>query len=401
MRALPILFCLAALSLHAGELTMLRSSLDQLRKGTPAAAKEARPDSPMDKFAMTLPLTGQQVPWRAQFMAAEWLLLAHLERHRMTPVPEVTLAERDLGRAWILVQNAWERSTGVVGEEATADVYRGEFAPRRVTSAAALNDRVGVEEVPEALRNAVASLALEISVRLMRPEAMAKAAQYAHRLKNPSQRDKTFAMMAAAHGNAWPLALRWAQELAGTKVLGSFHQSAIANPESFDYSVLPDLAAPSGSEGPGLEGSGRWEVKDLRLRLRQVQGPEASTKALREALGDGWRSFGPQPTPFLRIGSAAHWQKPGQTPVPLTGMATPQGYVLRGYVDLPSGTVRKETLSLTLDPARPGTWGGQLVAEQPTAAGSVLMTFDAELDLTSVPTATPSRKATAPASGTP
>ena len=373
---------LTTLAAQTGGVGLLRSSLDVLRKGGTEASREAQPGSPADRIVTTLRQTGDaRTPWRARFLAAEWLLLAHLERLRMVPVPAVAQEKQDLELAWTLVQNAYERSQGVVVDSKGLDTYRGENATLRMEATKTLSGRVGVEDVPEALRLAVVSLALEIAARRQDPVSMGKAATYASKLTNLSPRDKAFALMDATHGGAWAEAIRWARELDGSKVFRAFHQAALGDPEIFDYSVLLDLAAPKAGLPSLAAPLERREVKNLRLRLKSAQGPEPQTKALQAAFGGAWQSSGPLATPLLRLGAGAHWLKPGPRPIPLAGAATTEGYELRGYLDLPTGGQRTEALSLWQDPARPGTWTGRLTAAQPTAEGPLTAVFEAECDL--------------------
>jgi len=376
-----LVVCLATLVLQSGDLTLLRSSLDQLRKNSPNAARDAQPGSPADKIVTTMSLTDAATPWRARFMASEWLLLAHLRREKLVPVPEVTLEHRDLALAWTLVQNAYEQSQGVLHETKGFEVFRGEDAQKRGASTTALSQRVGVEQVPEALQAAVVSLALEVSVRLLDPEAMAKAAGYAAKRSDLNTRDKAFALMAAAHGSAWADAIRWAKELEGTKVMRAVHDAALADPGNFDYSVFAGLPVPGKAEAGPLAGSTEFEVQDFRLRLLSVQGPEAASKALKAAFGPDWQGTGPLPTRLLRLGAAAHWQKPGKTSLPLTGFASTNRLELRGYLDLSTGGQRKETLSLSPAKGRPRIWTGRLLAEQPTVEGPLSAEFQAEVTL--------------------
>ena len=380
MRALLII-CLTGCFLQADELSLLRGSLGILRKGGVATIREASPGSPVDQIAMGLPLTDERTPWRARFIASEWLLLAHLERLKMAPIPEVTSTQRDLGQAWVLIQNAYEQSQGIVVGTRRMNLYQGSDINLRAAATRITADQVGQELIPEGLSKAMTSLALEISVRLMQPDPMAKAAAYVATRTDLSPRDTTYALMAAVHGGAWKNAIRWALELQGARIFTALHQSALANPECFDYSVFAQSAVPVEPPGTFPTPTSRYLVKDFRLRLRGSQGSSAGGAALTAAFAGTWQGTGMLPNPLLRVGAAAHWQKPGATPVPLTGFASSSGISLCGYALLPSGGQRKESLSLAMDPDRPGTWTGRLVAEQPSAEGTFVAEFDVEMDL--------------------
>ncbi len=380
MRALLIL-CLTGWFLQADELSLLRGSLGILRKGGPVATREATPGSPVDQIAMGLPLADDRTPWRARFIASEWLLLAHLERLKMVPIPDVTSAQRDLDQAWTLIQNAYEQSQSIVVGTRRMNLYQGSDINLRLAATRITADQVGQEMVPEGLSKAMTSLALEVSVRLMQPDRMAKAAAYVASRADLSPRDTTYALMAAAHGGAWKHAIRWALELQGSRIHTALHQSALVNPECFDYSVFAQSTVPVGPPGTFPTPTSRYLVKDLRLRRRDTHGSAASGTALKATSGETWQGTGILPNPLLRVGSAAHWQKPGPIPIPLTGFASSSGMSLCGYALLPSGGQQKESLSLAPDPGRPGTWMGRLVIEQPSPEGPFVAEFDVEMDL--------------------
>ena len=327
---------LTTLAAQTGGVGLLRSSLDVLRKGGTEAAREAQPGSPADRIVTTLRQTGDaRTPWRARFLAAEWLLLAHLERLRMVPVPAVAQEKQDLELAWTLVQNAYERSQGVVVDSKGLDTYRGENATLRMEATKTLSGRVGVEDVPEALRLAVVSLALEIAARRQDPVSMGKAATYASKLTNLSPRDKAFALMDATHGGAWAEAIRWARELDGSKVFRAFHQAALGDPEIFDYSVLLDLAAPKAGLPSLAAPLERREVKNLRLRrcLAELWSPGHTTAPprRRSPLAEAWAAAHP---PGRRghdrrlrtpgIPGPAHRRAAHRGPLPLAGPRPPR-----------------------------------------------------------------------------
>lgn len=361
-------------------MALLRGSLGELRRGTSAAAREALPGSPADLIAMKMPLADPRTPWRARYLAAEWLLLAHLKRLQMDPVPPLTRGQQDLAKAWLLIQTAYDQSRDLVAGGVGLDLYRGSNPGARASATLALSNAVGQEKVPDGLTAAMTSLALEISVRLKNPSSMAKAAAYAALRPDLPPRDKTFALVAAAHGGAWVDATRWARELEGTRMLTAFHQAALADPSAFDYSALGRAVPPPGEPASPLLDSVRYNVKDARFRPRHVKGPEAQAAALRSSLGTDWTATGPLPTPLLRIGSAAHWLKPGAVEVPLTGPSSPRHLDLCGYAELPGGGVQAEALSLLEAPDRPGLWTGTLLVRRPSAGGPLEIEFEAQLE---------------------
>ena len=59
------------------------SEVAKLAKGGPAAVKEAERNGPVDTLLMRMPSAG--TPWRAKYLAAEWLLRAHLLRIQQDP----------------------------------------------------------------------------------------------------------------------------------------------------------------------------------------------------------------------------------------------------------------------------------------------------------------------------
>lgn len=372
--------CLFALTLRADDMALLRGSLGELRKGSPAAAREALPGSPADQIAMRMPLADSRTPWRARYVAAEWLLLAHLRRLRMEPVPPLTRDQQDLTKAWLLIQSAFDQSRDLVPGGAGLDLYRGANPGARVSAAVALSNAVGQEKVPDGLTAAMTSLAVEISARLKNPAFMAKAAAYAALRPDLPPRDKAFALVAAAHGGDWTNAARWLRELEGNRMLAAFHQSALADPAAFDYSALGTVLPPQASQAPPLLDSARYSVKEARFKTRYVRGPEAQTAPLRAALGRDWTATGPVAHPLLRVGSTAHWLKPGAQNVPLTGPASPHRLDLGGYTEFPGGGVQTEILSLLESPDRPGFWTGTLLVRQPSAEGPLEIAFEAQLE---------------------
>jgi hypothetical protein len=377
MRAALFLLALAPL-LRADDAALLRSSLATLQTGSPAARAEAGLGSPADRVAMKMSLTDPGTPWRARYLAAEWLLRAHLLRGQTDPVPAVSLERKDLLQAWRLISFAQEQSRQPLPTtHAPSLLYRGHDPIARMQAAEALSNQVGLGHISPALVTAMDTLALEIAVRLEDPALMAKALDPVQRSPQLQPRDKAFALMASAHAGRGDAARTWGLQLSGAPAFTGLHDRALRLGDSFDYTIfaLPGFE-PAVSSGP-LPPSTPLAVKDYRIRLASAEG--AAGDRIREAFGTAWHASGPA-APIQRLGALARWQAPGEGLPPLTGPATSDRIQLIGYLDLPKGR-RIDTLDLKPDPARPGVWVGVLQSDRPAESGRTVLRFDAELEL--------------------
>jgi hypothetical protein len=374
-------FVLAALlaslpPLAANDLTILKSSLAVLRKGGPKALGEAKPGSTADTTAMKVELG--QSRWETRLAAAEWLLLAHIQRASQNPAADPAQAA-DLNRAWLLVDAAQKGSKEMVNTSGKLDLYRGTDASRRMASAQALSDAIQVQEVPKEYKQALLGIAIEIAVRLRDGAKMARAtAGLKEPADLPSDRDRTFALMACAHGGRFALAGRLhAALLAQGRILPALHDAAVADPEAVDYAALGDWLATQAPADAEPAPDARRLIASLRLRLKEVRHTDpAQAQRIQAGFPAGWQASGPFEAPLIRQGAVAHWQKPGATPIPLVGAWTDARLSLTGYLQGPAGR-RVESLDLRPDSARPGTWTGQLTAVQ----GAATLVLDAELQL--------------------
>ncbi|GLH73213.1 hypothetical protein GETHLI_17150 [Geothrix limicola] len=381
---LPLLLTVSILSLQADESAVLRSSLAKFQADPQAALADVEPGSPVERTAMKMILTGGSSTWRTRYLAAEWLLQAHLLRSRMEPVPAVTRERQDLEQAWRLVSTALAQSRRTIVPRGGASFYRGADPVKRSEAAQALSNRVGQEHVPEEFTRTMNTLALEIAVRLEDPSRMAEALEPVLPLTDLRPRDKTFALVAATHCGRWDEARAWCRDLVGTPSFKVLHDRAQEHAASFDYTFLsldvPASAAwpPAATTPPAV--AAELPVAEVRIRLLDVQGDAASAAKIREAYPVGWSAGGPT-TPILRRGALARWQVPGAHPPTLTGACGPDRMRLLGYQDLPEGGRRLDTLDLRPDATRSGTWVGTLQSDRPSEAGPVSLRFDVELDL--------------------
>jgi hypothetical protein len=379
MRAALLAFSLPCL-LVADDAALIRSSLAKLQKDPQAARADLEVDSPVDRAAMRMPLSGPGAPWRAKYLAAEWLLQAHLLRSRAQPVPAVTRERLDLEQAWKLLFIAQEESRRTIVGTSGSNLYRGSDPTARVMAAQALSNSVGQEKVPAAFTEAMQTLALEIAVRLEDPSRMILALEpvLAHPALRP--RDKTFALVAAVHGGRWEAARSLCQQLSGTPGFQSLHDRALSQADAFDYTVFDTLAPEPPPAMPAVLATSTSKVGALRLRLSSAEGDPALSAKVREAYPPGWHAPEPQGSALVRRGAAARWAAPGDPFLPLTGLSSSERLFLRGYEDQPEGR-RVDTLDLRPDASRPGRWVGRLSSQYPGPSGGALFQFEVELEL--------------------
>lgn len=373
-----LLLALAPL-LQADDAALLRSSLAKLQTAPQAALPDVEPDSPVDRVAMKMPLTDPRTPWRARYLAAEWLLQAHLLRRQADPIPAVARERKDLEQAWTLITLASDQSRRVIVNPLEKPLYRGSDPKLRVEAAEKLSDNAGQARVSPAFQATMDTLALEIAVRLEDADRMAKALEPILRHPQLQPRDKAFALMASAHTGRWEAARAWGRQLAGAPAFTALHDRALRLGEGFDYTVftLPGFE-PAAAVPPFLPAAA-VAVKEYRIRLAGVDGGAGAEARLRDAYGTGWHASGPA-TPLQRQGALARWQAPGDGLPPLTGPHTPDRLQLVGYLDQPKGR-RIDTLDLTPDAGRPGVWVGTFRSDRPSEAGRTVLRFEAELEL--------------------
>jgi hypothetical protein len=373
-------FLLLATSLAADDMTLVRGSLAKLAKGGPAAVKEAERNGPVDTLLMRMPSAG--TPWRAKYLAAEWLLRAHLLRIQQDPA---NAGREALEKGWELGWSARSESRDTVMAP-SGPLYRGDNAKARLASAEALSNSIQSQKQSTEQVAALDSVVLEIAMRTEDPARMALVAAALAPRKDLSGRDRILAFQAAAHAGRWVEVARWGQELEdGGKVLPAFHDAALTQPEAFDYAALlawVRLASPP--VATALPPSQVFQVSHFRLRLREASGP--GSEAVRKAYPEGWQESPAILPPLMRLGAAAHWQRPAARPMPLSGGADATHLDLHGFLDNPSGTRRTERLQASADPARPGWWTGRWSIETRAPDGTILKAdFEAELELSPRP----------------
>lgn len=369
---------LAALPLAADDMTLIRGSLATLAKGGPAAQTEAARGGTVDTLIMRLPAAG--TPWRAKYLAAEWLLRAHLLRLQADP----GLGREALEKAWDLGWSARLESKDLETAP-TGDLYRGPSGAARVRAATVLSNSIqaplrGAEQVA-----ALDAVVLETAVRLDDPARMGLAAEAVAARKDLGDRDRTFAFLAAAHAGRWPDLLRWGGELeAGGKVLGSFHAAALARADAFDYAALlawARLAAPAPPKV--LPPPAVLAVARFRIRLKEASGPGA--EEVRKATPEGWQESPAGAHTLARSGAVARWLRPAARPMPLCGGATETTLDLHGFQEAPGGARRTERLTAVADPARAGWWTGTWTMESRAGGGVLKAVFDLEMELATPP----------------
>jgi hypothetical protein len=375
MRATAFLLCLTPF-LHADEMASLRASLAKLERGTPDF-EEIKQGSALDGFVMRM--AASNTPWRAKYLAAEWLLRAHVARARQA---DVKASRADLEKGWLLIDSAIHDSKQIVVGE-TGLLYRGADAQRRQAAATALSDAIQPQEVPKDLAKALLATSIETAVRLGDPIKMSKAlAPILEGKIQLADRPKTYAWMAAAHSGQWSAFRVWSDELkAQGKILPAIHQGAVNDAEAIDYSALAEAGDKLHLETPKELPSSRSIVKELRLKLREVRAKDAATSS--QVLANfpkDWQKVGPLDASLMRSGAIAHWQKPARTPIPMSGSWSADQLNLFGYVEATHGR-RTELLQAKPDPARPGTWIGTLSTEQGSGSDALTLILDLELDL--------------------
>jgi len=379
MRPALLALCLSCI-LVADDAVLIRSSLAKLQKNPQAGLQDVEVDSPVDRAAMRMSLTGPGTPWRAKYLAAEWLLQAHLLRSKIQPVPAITRDRLDLEQAWKLITIASEESRRTIVATSGMNLYRGSDPAARVAAAQALSNSVGQEKVPAAFTEAMQTLALEIAVRLEDVQRMAQALEpvLGHPTLRP--RDQSFALVAAVHGGRWEAVHSLCQQLSGTPGFQSLHARAQVLAEAFDYTVFDALKLAPPPAKPALLSASTSRVGALRLRLSSAEGDPNLSAQIRAHYPSGWQSPSLGESSLIRKGAAARWTPPGDQFLPLTGLASGERLYLRGYEDLQEGR-RVDTLDLKPDAARPGCWIGRLSSQVPGPSGGALFQFDVELEL--------------------
>lgn len=376
MRRALLLVTTLTTFVSASDLMILKSSLAVLRKGGPKAREEARPGSPADTAAMKTDLALTR--WETRLAAAEWLLLAHLQRTTPNPTTDPAQAA-DLNRAWLLVDAAQKGSKQIVNTSGKLDLYRGADASRRMASAQALSDSIQVQEVPKEYKQALSGIAIEIAVRLRDAAKMAQATAGIIEVSDiATNRDRTYALMACAHGGRFALANKLhATLLSQGRILPALHDAALADPEAVDYSALAEWFAVQAPMDATPAPDVRGPIASLRLRLNEVRHSDpAQVQRIKAGFPEGWQASGPFESPLIRQGAVTHWQKPGATPIPMVGAWTAERITLTGYL-LGSTGRRVESLDLKPNVAHPGAWTGTLTVVQ----GATTLVLDAEMEL--------------------
>ncbi len=381
MRPFLTVALLVALPLGADDIGLLKASLSTLNRGGEAAKQEAKRQSPADALAMRLPVAG--TPWGVKSLAAEWLLKAHLLRRKEDPSASPDGA---LEKAWELAWVARSEARNLQMTSPGANLYRGSDAKTRAAAAAAVNDSIKTQDLSTEVKAALDALPLEIAVRLEDPQKMALAAEAVSTRPSLPERDRAYAFLASAHAGRWADVLRWGTELeAGGKLLASYHARALEQAEAVDYAaLLAWVRATRPQPAADFPPSQVFEVTKFRLKLREASGP--GSEAIRQAYPEGWQDAAEPGSTLLRIGALAHWQRPAQRPMPLTGGAGRDRLDLYGFLDSPSGARRTERLEAKADATRPGWWTGRWSLEGKDAKGGVLKAdFDLELQLAPKP----------------
>ena len=344
--------------LMAGEFDALKGSLDNLRKNSPAAAEEIKADSNMMRV-ITQRISPTSTPWKVKLLAGECLLRAHILRVRLQPETGADLTWLD--RAWEFITIARYQALGLTGHNAAIGNYRGADPVLRMAAATALNDSIGLEQIPSEIHQSICWLHAEVSVRLGDPAKM-QAALEAYRFRpGGDSRTQTFTMMAACHTGDWALAKQLGKALeANPKVLQALHDQTLRNPETIDYHALL-LWIYKTNPAPWKDDLSQGEVTVISFRSRQ-SGP-VDTKPSADntkPVGPGDWQFGSAVGARIQVkGAVAHWPVSFGNQIPLSGSMTSGRLSLLGYLVRPDGRT-EESLTMSPDPQRKHIWIGEL-----------------------------------------
>ena len=363
---------------------VIKGSLGRYAKGQPNL-EDFKVGGPIEISIMQMPLKSD---FRIRYVAAQWLLAAQTLRLQ-NPSLGVSNPQVLFDRAWWLGWGAYLDATSASSRELTgaesATVYEGNFKEKRLMREQSPSELIGPRDLNQDFIIKMRNLNLSIALGM---EDWNKATQALLVMENDLDLpgvDLQTVFFAAAHTGRLSTFVKVSQRLPETAIK-KFHARALKNPAEVDYSALMQLAGyplPSVDQLPSF---GSFSVKNYRVRLINAEGTNVALVQEAKQLLSEWQSRDASAfvgRPFQRIGAVAHWLKPGQNDLPMTGIWGAGQIILTGYLNSSEGETRKETWILNPTGTQ-GLWSGSLTQETATKAGGrLLLTLETEVELLS------------------
>ncbi len=374
-----------------GQEILIKGSLARFASGKPAL-EDFKVGSPVEGAVMQLEL---QADFRIRYVAAQWLLAAQKLRLQ-NPSLGAGNPQALFERAWALGWGSYLNAMGTTERELSgaerATQYRGFDTQKggnatnpevRIMRQQRGSELLSIRDLDPEFIIKMRNLNLEIAMGM---EDWNKATQALTAMEGdlglPGV-DLQAVFFASAHTGRISSMAKVAKGMSEAS-LKTFHTRSLANPNEVDYSVLIKLAdqpLPTVGQIPSYLS---FAVDNYRVRLINAEGTNAGRiEAAKNTLGS-WQSRDASAFadhPFLRIGAVAHWLRPGQTNLPMTGVWGENSMVLMGYADLENGESRRETWALKAS-GTSGLWTGTLTQETISKSGEKLvLTLETELKL--------------------
>ena len=314
-------------SLTAQE-AVIKGSLGRYAKGQPNL-EDFRAGGPIETSVMQMEVKSD---FRMRYVAAQWLLAAQTLRFQ-NPSLGAGNPRALFDRAWWLGWGAYldamssaprelsgaERATMTQGFDQTTGARRADTKLTRQEGALEL---LSIRDLDRDFIIKMRNLNLSIALGMEDWNKVAQALTVMEGDLNLPGVDLQAVFYAAAHTGHLPTFAKVAKGMPES-AMKSFHTKALASPTEVDYSALLRLAEqplPSVGQMPSFNS---YTVQNYRVRLINAEGSNATrVDAAKRTLSE-WQSRDASAfvdRPFQRIGAVAHWLKPGQANLPLTGI---------------------------------------------------------------------------------
>ena len=375
-------------SLTAQE-AVIKGSLGRYAKGQPNL-EDFRAGGPIETSVMQMEVKSD---FRMRYVAAQWLLAAQTLRFQ-NPSLGAGNPRALFDRAWWLGWGAYldamssaprelsgaERATMTQGFDQTTGARRADTKLTRQEGALEL---LSIRDLDRDFIIKMRNLNLSIALGMEDWNKVAQALTVMEGDLNLPGVDLQAVFYAAAHTGHLPTFAKVAKGMPES-AMKSFHTKALASPTEVDYSALLRLAEqplPSVGQMPSFNS---YTVQPYRVRLINAEGSNATrVDAAKRTLSE-WQSRDASAfvdRPFQRIGAVAHWLKPGQANLPLTGIWGENALMMVGYSDQGDGETRTETWTLRPSPTQ-GLWSGTVIQETVSKSGErLVLKLEAEIGL--------------------
>lgn len=375
-------------SLTAQE-AVIKASLGRYAKGQPNL-EDFRAGGPIETSVMQMEVKSD---FRMRYVAAQWLLAAQTLRFQ-NPSLGAGNPRALFDRAWWLGWGAYqdamssaprelsgaERATMTQGFDQTTGARRADTKLTRQEEALEL---LSIRDLDRDFIIKMRNLNLSIALGMEDWNKVAQALTVMEGDLNLPGVDLQAVFYAAAHTGHLPTFAKVAKGMPES-AMKSFHTKALASPTEVDYSALLRLAEqplPSVGQMPSFNS---YAVQNYRIRLINAEGSNATrVDAAKRTLSE-WQSRDASAfvdRPFQRIGALAHWLKPGQANLSLTGIWGENALMMVGYSDQGGGETRTETWTLRPSPTQ-GLWSGTIIQETMSKSGErLVLKLEAEIEL--------------------